>query len=162
MGLEAQDQVLALTTLEIISEIDEFTDTQLGEITDLEWLVQLDQHYGELAAAMAVARKAVQRRISEVIPAKTLHFAGGAEVKWSPASPTYKGWDNDALLRDVLDSRLADHDTGEILEESPFDKIRACYSLGGSNVRREALRARGLDPADYCTIERAPKVEIIR
>ena len=58
-------------------------------------------------------------------------------------------WDKDALLRDVLDSRMVNETTGEI--ESPLEKVLAVWNLPAPRVT--ALRARGLDPDDYCHTE---------
>ncbi len=43
---------------------------------------------------------------------------------------------------------------GVITDESPVDKILYCWNLGAPRV--EALRARGLDPDDYCEVEFCP------
>lgn len=60
-------------------------------------------------------------------------------------------WDADDLLRDVLDTRLVDETTGEVADETPLDKVRHVWNLGAPRVT--ALRARGLDPDQYCHSE---------
>lgn len=62
-----------------------------------------------------------------------------------------KTWDREALLRDVLDTRLVDEATGEVTDPTPLDKVLHVWNLGAPRVT--ALRARGLDPDEYCASE---------
>ena len=62
-----------------------------------------------------------------------------------------KKWDRDALLRDVLDTRIVDPNTGEVMDATPLDKVLHVWNLG--TPRLTALRDRGLDPEDYCESE---------
>ncbi|HMI47110.1 MAG TPA: hypothetical protein VK481_00405 [Gemmatimonadaceae bacterium] len=61
-------------------------------------------------------------------------------------------WEKDDLRRAVLDTRTFD-DEGTLVEESPLDKVLAVFPLG--NPRLLALRARGLEPEEWCETERA-------
>lgn len=63
------------------------------------------------------------------------------------------GWDHDYLLRAVLDSRRVNTATGEIVDETPVDKVASVYALKGYNASLEAIRARGLDPDEFCRAE---------
>lgn len=63
-------------------------------------------------------------------------------------------WDREMLLRDVLDSRLVDAESGEIADEAPLDRVLHVWNLGAP--RTTALRARGLDPDEYATVETRP------
>lgn len=63
-----------------------------------------------------------------------------------------KSWDKDALLHDVLDTRMVDPESGEVRDETPADKILDVWTLGAPKVT--SMRERGLDPDDYCTVER--------
>lgn len=74
----------------------------------------------------------------------------GAEVKVGRTARR-TGWDHDALLRAVLDSRLVDTETGEIADETPLDKVRHVWNLGAP--RTTALRDRGIDPDEFATTE---------
>lgn len=56
-------------------------------------------------------------------------------------------WDKESLRRAVLDSRLANED-GEIVDESPLDKVEHVWNLGQPRVT--ALRDRGIDPDEFC------------
>ena len=58
-------------------------------------------------------------------------------------------WDNPALLRAVLDSRLVDPQTGEVADESPLDRVQHVYPLSGGTARTTALRDRSIDPDQF-------------
>lgn len=61
-------------------------------------------------------------------------------------------WDKDDLLRAVLDSRIVDETTGEIADPTPLDKVLHVWNLGAP--RTTALKARGIDPDEFCHVER--------
>lgn len=71
-------------------------------------------------------------------------------------SKARRAWDTDDLRRRVMDSLLqrvtVDPETGEkiteTIEETPVDKILHVWNLGAP--RTTALRARGIDPDEYC------------
>lgn len=65
----------------------------------------------------------------------------------------YRGWQNDDLLRAVLDSRRVDKTTGEIADETPVDKIRDVWPLAGYHARLKGLRERGVQVDEYCQVE---------
>jgi hypothetical protein len=60
---------------------------------------------------------------------------------------SYRGWQTDDLLRAVLDTKLVDPETGEMVEETPLDKVRAVWNLGAP--RLTALKDRGLQPDEF-------------
>lgn len=62
-----------------------------------------------------------------------------------------KQWDRDALLSAVLDSRLVDTETGEVADETPLQKVLACWNLPAP--RTTALKARGIDADQFCRSE---------
>jgi hypothetical protein len=59
-------------------------------------------------------------------------------------------WDKD-LYRAVLDTRLVNPATGEVLDETPLEKVLHVWNLGAPRVT--ALRARGIDPDEWCEVE---------
>ena len=61
-------------------------------------------------------------------------------------------WDNDDLLRAVLDTRLCDED-GVVIEETPIDKVLKVWNLGAPRVT--ALRERGIEADEFCKAENA-------
>jgi len=60
-------------------------------------------------------------------------------------------WDNDALLRTVLDTRLVNESTGEVLDESPLDKVLKVWNLG--TPRKGILKERGIQADEFCVTE---------
>ena len=46
-----------------------------------------------------------------------------------------------------------DKETGEVLEETAEDRIRAVYPLAGGSALRTELRARGIDPDEFAEYE---------
>lgn len=67
---------------------------------------------------------------------------GGFTRSWTSDSTS---WDNDALRRWILDSRLVDKETGEVIDETPLDKILACYTFPASRAPSvSALKKRGI------------------
>lgn len=62
-------------------------------------------------------------------------------------------WDQEALRSAVLDSRLFDKDTGEIVEETPLERILHVYNLPAPRIT--ALRERGIDPDQFACVEDA-------
>lgn len=60
-------------------------------------------------------------------------------------------WQTEDLIRSVLDSRLVDTKTGELIDETPLDKVRHVWNLGAP--RTGALKERGIDPDDFCNTE---------
>jgi hypothetical protein len=57
-------------------------------------------------------------------------------------------WDKESLLRAVLDSRLVNEATGEVVEETPVDRVLHVWNLGAP--RLFALRARRIDEDQFC------------
>lgn len=62
-------------------------------------------------------------------------------------------WDTEDLLRAVLDTRLVDTETGEVVDETPLDKVLQVWNLGVPRVT--VLRERGLDADQFCRAEPA-------
>lgn len=63
---------------------------------------------------------------------------------------TMTAWNTDDLLRAVLDTRMIDGKTGEVLDETPLDKVLAVWNLPAP--RTTVLRSRGLQPDEFCTV----------
>ena len=99
----------------------------------------------ELAIVEADLEKAIAPMLDEKIVVE-----GGLVVE-SKRRKDRTQWDREALVRDVLDSRLVDTATGEVVDESPLDKVLAVWNLGAPRLM--VLRDRGLDPDEYCHTE---------
>lgn len=87
--------------------------------------------------------------IARMMPDKR-YTAPGVTLERS-RSPKRTKWDSDDLLRAVLDARLVDHDTGEVTEHTPSERITFVWNLGTPRVT--AIRALGLDPDAFCHTE---------
>jgi len=61
--------------------------------------------------------------------------------------------DNEGLLRAVLDSRLFNQATGELVEETPVEKIKTVWNLPVYNARKTALKARSIDLDEFAERE---------
>jgi hypothetical protein len=50
-----------------------------------------------------------------------------------------------------LDTRLVDESTGEVLDESPLDKVLKVWNLG--TPRKGILKERGIQADEFCVTE---------
>lgn len=97
--------------------------------------------------SLATVSTDVEHRAGEVMGEKSVTVDGVEWVRSMP--PKRSGWKSDDLLRAVLDTRLVDERTGEVVEETPLDKVKHVYPLAGYQARKTALEARGLDVNDF-------------
>lgn len=104
----------------------------------------------ETNRVLALVRSQLTQRLAEQLPEKQVVVEGvGVFVRHGKRDRTQ--WDKDALLSAVLDSRLVDRRTGEVVDESPLEKVRHVWNLGAPRVT--ALRDRGIDPDQFCRSE---------
>ncbi len=101
---------------------------------------------------LGLCREALENRIGEAL-AKYETIIDGIGVVRRHKNAKRRNWDSGRLFADVLDSRLVNETTGELVEETPLDRVKAVYTLAGYNARTGALKARGLDADDYCESE---------
>jgi hypothetical protein len=127
----------ALTSLASVERIPDTLDELAA------WRVQLASVSREVAALT----RRVENRMGDCMESKQAAVMG-VGVFERHRRTARKSWDGEALLSAVLDSRLVDETTGEIADESPLDKVRAVWNLGAP--RTTALRARGIDPDEFC------------
>lgn len=91
--------------------------------------------------SLADVRKQLTDRLAKAMPSHSITVMGtGTFTRHQKKNRTK--WDTDELVRAVLDSRLADPETGEIKDESPLDRVLHVWNLGVP--RLSALRARGI------------------
>jgi hypothetical protein len=96
-------------------------------------------------------RTLLESRVAELMPEQQVTVdRAGTFVVHRKSNRT--AWDKDDLRRAVLDSRIVNERTGEVRDETPLDKVLHVWNLGAP--RTTALRERGLDPDEYCTVER--------
>jgi hypothetical protein len=98
---------------------------------------------------LAAARSDLERLITPAMPAEVIVQGSGVFTKLGRKDRTE--WDREALLSAVLDSRLVDPTTGEIADETPLAKVLHVWNLQAP--RTLALRARGIDPDEFCRTE---------
>lgn len=143
---ELARDVLMLDALtdDIAKNVDaEDVRTDLGEALTV-WNLLAD-----CARRLAAARDDLGRLLADDMPEKRMTVMGvGTFEKHRKADR--KAWDKDDLLRVVLDSRLADAD-GVVVDETPLDKVLDVWNLPAP--RTTALKARGIDPDEFCTVE---------
>lgn len=143
---ELARDVLMLDALtdDIAKNVDaEDVGTDLGEALTV-WNLLAD-----CARRLAAARDDLGRLLADDMPEKRMTVMGvGTFEKHRKADR--KAWDKDDLLRVVLDSRLADAD-GVVVDETPLDKVLDVWNLPAP--RTTALKARGIDPDEFCTVE---------
>ena len=144
---ELARDVLMLDALtdDIAKNVDaEDVGTDLGEALTV-WNLLAD-----CARRLAAARDDLGRLLADDMPEKRMTVMGvGTFEKHRKADR--KALDKDDLLRVVLDSRVVDPETGEVRDETPLDKVLDVWNLPAP--RTTALKARGIDPDEFCTVE---------
>jgi hypothetical protein len=101
----------------------------------------------DVRASLAITAGRLEKELASASGEKrfTVEGLGEFEVKGNVRRVK---WDREELLRAVMDSRLVNEATGEITDETPVDKVLQVWNLGAPRVM--ALRARGLDPDEFC------------
>lgn len=136
---------------QIIVEVEEALPTELDVADVAQWhdtqqmIVGYAKRLSDAAGLIGVVcAEAVPREKGATIVSEGRTFK-------RTGTPTRKGWQTDDLLRAVLDSRLFAPGTGELVDETPVEKILAVWNLGAPRVT--ALKARGIDPDEFATVE---------
>jgi hypothetical protein len=143
--------------LGIIQEMTNSIGLLLGDgplaSADLErharWLVKVRN----IRRALADVEKDLEDATAKRMTGKT-EVIDGIGVLSRHERKSRTAWDKEALRMSVLDSRLVNEATGEIVDEAPVDKILAVWNLGAPRVT--ALKARRLNPDDFCKTEKQP------
>ena len=118
--------------------------------SDLGTALAVWQLLADTARRLTDARDDLAALLAEDMPEKSMTVQGvGTFTKHRKADR--KAWDKDELLRVVLDSRVVDPETGEVRDESPLDRVLDVWNLPAP--RTTALKARGIDPDEFCTVE---------
>jgi hypothetical protein len=107
----------------------------------------------EANRALSAARTALADKLARALPDKRVTVEGVGTFEMHAGKKRTK-WDKEALLSAVLDSRLVDTETGELLDETPVGKVLTVWNLGVP--RTTALKARNIDPDEFCETEPAP------
>ena len=109
----------------------------------LDELLALIESLPEITASVRIIGEKAEHRAGELMGGKSVVVDGVEWVRSQP--PDRKKFDSEALLMAVLDSRLVNPETGELVEETQLDRVRDVYPLAGYNARVTRLRARGID-----------------
>lgn len=142
----------AAMSLRAIAEQFDEIDGLIPSLTDPTAAVELFQQLAGVVRIASTVRDDVQTRAGELLGPQKVVLPGVGMVKRTPRR-NYRNWQTEDLLRAVLDSRRVDKETGEVLEETAEDRIRAVYPLAGGSARRTELRARGIDPDEFAEYE---------
>lgn len=126
----------------------------------------LDIHLGAAALRDAAAElvRAADRRLTTLVPEdEPLILDNGERIRLEP-NTTRKAWQHDEIWRRVLararDELRIDKTTGEVLEE-PVDALARVIRLTmGFKWKPTGLRALGINPDDWCTVEHGHTVTI--
>ena len=138
----------------LIGEIAERLDQLDGceaELRDPAEAVDLYRQLAKIVTAASLVRDDVQSRAGELLGGYKTVVDGRLVMRHRRRS--YRNWQSDDLYRAVLDSRLVDKSTGEIVDETPLDKVSAVYGNAGYRASRTALKARGIDADEYADVE---------
>lgn len=97
---------------------------------------------------LAILSRDLEKVLAKSMPEKTQITPAGTFERRRKKDRTQ--WDREALLHDVLDTRIADPN-GELIDETPLQKVLQVWNLGAP--RTTVLRQRHLDPDQYCVSE---------
>lgn len=100
---------------------------------------------------LAIVSGDLEQKLAKAMPRQLMVEGVGTFERHKRTKRTQ--WDREALVSAVLDSRLFDRHTGELIEESPLDKVRAVWLLGAPRIT--ALRDREIDAEQFCSSEDA-------
>lgn len=136
---------------------------QLAEAGDWEALAWALSAVRALARDLRTLERATVEDVATTLPEKRVTIDGLGTVERRKAS-VRRAWQSEDLFRSVLARALVDEDTGEILAGSTLEvaetigsEVLACMPVTPSmGWRLTALRARGMDPEDWCETTPGP------
>jgi|688.fasta_scaffold641218_2 hypothetical protein len=141
----------------IANDVARFNDPALWATIDLESLVSVYLTLVDAAGALAETRDDLADVIAHAMQGKRDTIAG-VTLERHAKSPRRTDWDHEGLLRLVTDSRVVDHETGEIA--SVLDVLKKVYPLKGYNARVTALRDLGIDVDEFCRTESTDRMTL--
>lgn len=136
---------------------------QLAEAGDWEALAWALSAVRALSRDLRTLERATVEDVAGLLPEKRVTIDGLGTVERRKAS-TRRAWQSEDLFRRLLAQALVDPETGEILAGSTLEvaetigsEVLACMPVTASmGWRVTALRARGLDPEDWCETTEGP------
>jgi hypothetical protein len=132
----------------LMSDIDSTLRRATPEDIDLATGLECRVTLG--SASLALVRERLDTLLGEALGTYETVVPGFGMVKRHKKKDR-TSWDKPDLLRAVLDTKLVDTETGEIVDETPLSKVTTVWNLGAP--RLTALRDRGLEPDDFCSVE---------
>lgn len=145
MSLETDVKLLT----DITNDLDE--NAARGAYDSLDTALICLAAIREARTQLAHVEHELENRLAPVMDKRVVIPGVGTFEKHAKKNRTQ--WDRDDLLRAVLDTRIVDKDTGEVLDETPLQKVLQVWNLGAPRVT--ALRQRGLDADEFCRSEPA-------
>lgn len=136
---------------EIVFDLD--TDVREWDLPeDLDTDLIALQMIKDARSNLAVLERDLENALAKAMPEKVMVVEGAGTFERSKKKSRTQ-WDRDALLPTVLDSRMFDPNTGELVEETPLDRVLAVWNLGAPRIT--VLRERGIDADQFCSTEDA-------
>lgn len=148
MSLDSLTTDLRLLAETVNSAFDALANYE-PETGELERLAVLKVEADDINRSWVLTREALDNRLGDAMGGFETVVEGVGQIKRHKKKSRTK-WDKDDLKRAVLDTRLVTPD-GELVEETPLDKVLAVFPLG--TPRSTAAKARGLDVDDFCAVE---------
>jgi hypothetical protein len=156
-----------------MTTIGEFLDAGVADLEErveqTETIDEGDRYYwfDEWFALVAILARLktvageIEKKLALSIPKGTWVELDGR--RWRRGNvPNFRNWKSDDLLRAVLDSRIVDKETGEVVDETPVEKVRAVFGLKGYNASRQELKARGIEADEFAEVEWRTKLREAR
>lgn len=135
----------------VVSDLDNLlTD---GTVTDLDEALVARSILATTSVGLSQCREQLDTLIGDAMGEYRVVVEGHGQIERHKKKSRTK-WDREGLLRDVLDSRMVDTETGEWVDETPLEKVLQVWNLAAP--RTSALKARGLDGDQYCETETRP------
>jgi hypothetical protein len=142
------------------------SDTLADVLTDLEEAYGLAEitpdnrvaHFEELHFLRTMATRLrdltddIDSRIAETFEKREKVSLGG-DVYEAKRTARRRNWQDADLIRAVLDSVIIDRETGEIMSETPAEKLAAVFPPRGYGARLTELRRRGIADDEFCDVE---------
>lgn len=130
--------------------------------SDLRTCLAVRDALTDCATELTLARERLDQHIAEVMPEWSVTLPGYGVVKKARKTGKHQlDRATEHLLADIQETRVYDPKTGELIEETPMQKVTACFGLSVHNVREKELERRGLTIKDYAeVINKGWKVDV--
>jgi hypothetical protein len=144
---DAAQEHLYFTLMDTIGHLDQFgghDDVSVGDLADLLRVIR------DAKRNLSDVERSVENRLGAEMHSFRETITGVGTIE-RHARKSRTQWKKEELLHDVLDTVMVNEDTGEIIDETPLDKVLHVWNLG--QPRTTALKERSLHPDEYCQVE---------